>query len=100
MALGACVDHLVDCLHKTESGVKATSTDGASGVNHGKKCEGDGCRFQNSVLAFLCAVVDLANDALTEEKCAPELKQEYLSEPVEVDATSSLVVRTQEGRLA
>ncbi len=100
MALGACVDHLVDCLHKTESGVKATSTDGAGGVNHGKKCEGNSCSLQDSVLAFLCAVVDLANDALAEEKCAPELKQEHLSEAVKVYAASSLVVGAEEGRLA
>jgi hypothetical protein len=38
----------------------------------------------------------LANDALAEEKCAPELKQENLSEAVILDTAVSLIIRAEE----
>ena len=100
MTLSCHIDHLIDCVHETEGGVEAATRYGTGCVNHGKKCEGNSGGLKDTVLALLCAVVNLANDALAEEECAPELEKEDLAKTVEVDAPGLLVIRAQEGWLS
>ena len=100
LALSWDVDDLVDCLDETESGVEAATWDGPGGVDHCKKCEGNGGGLKDTVLALLSAVVDLANDALAEEESAPELQEEDLTEPVKVNAAVALIIGAEESWLS
>lgn len=100
MTLSCHIDHLIDCVNKTEGGVKAATRDGTGSVDHGEKCEGNSSGLKDSILALLCAVVNLANDALAEEECAPELEKEDLAKTVEVDAPGLLVIGAQESWLS
>jgi hypothetical protein len=100
LTLSRHINHLVNCVNETEGGVEASTRDGASSVDHSEEGESNSCGLKDAIFALLCAVVDLANNALAEEECAPELKKEDLAESVEVDATSLLIIGAEECRLS
>ena len=100
LALGCNVKDLVNGVNETECGVEAATRDGAGSVDHSEKSESNSGGLQDAIFALLCAVVDLANNALAEEECAPELEKENLAKTVEEDTASLLVVGAEEGRLS
>jgi len=98
--LGGNIDYLIDSVNKTEGGVEAATRDGTGCVDHSEKGERNSSSLQDSILALLGTVVNLANDALAEKECTPELEKENLAKTVKVDATCLLVIGAEEGRLS
>jgi hypothetical protein len=98
--LGGNIDYLIDGVNKTEGGVEAATRDGTSCVDHSEKGERNSSSLQDSILALLGTVVNLANDALAEEECTPKLEKENLAKTIKEDTTCLLIIGAKEGRLS